>query len=320
MENPSFLYRPRIMNSANDDVRYKGSSGGVITEVMKYLFSTNQIKSSISFKFSSSELFEPFLIDDYSDYNQTGSIYHDVNIFQFLKENIKNIKSPILITCLPCQITPLKRLLSSNNIETFFISLVCSAQLSKEATYYFLDKNNIELKEIDEFRYRGNGWPSGIHIKTKKQDYFFHNNTSKWKYIFHSQVFTLNRCFSCKDTFGMKADISIADPWIDRYVKSEKIGLSIVIAHSISGENLINEMLLAKILSLEEFLTQKEVIDSQKYTLVKKDIYLKNKNIIKFFIRIFKTELYKNNFYYFAKLHHWFFRTIIKILIIKGNK
>ena len=162
MENPNFNYQPKVLASSNANIRHRGSSGGVITQIIKYLFEASQVNSAINFRFSGAELFEPKVIYSFEEYEQTGSIYHEINIYKFLKDNINHIKSPILVSCLPCQVVPIKRLLDKGNIQSIVISLVCSNQLEKEATYYFLEKNNIDINKITDFRYRGNGWPSGI--------------------------------------------------------------------------------------------------------------------------------------------------------------
>ena len=314
MENPKFNFQPRVLASSNDDIRYKGASGGIITNLIKHLFETNKINSAIGFKFTGVELFKPYLINSFNEYHQTGSIYHEINIFRFLKENIKNIKSPILITCLPCQISPIKRLMDNNKIETIILALVCSTQLEKEATYYFLEKNNIDIKKVKEFRYRGNGWPSGIQVKTDEKEYFFHNNDSKWIDVFHSQIFNLDRCLSCKDTFGLDADISIADPWLKRYVETDKIGSSIVIAHTNRGEDVIISMIENSTLDVIEVLSTGDAILSQKGTLIKKYIFKKHKKKFLRLIKIFRSNFYKENFFNFSKYHRFFFSKLMGIL------
>jgi coenzyme F420-reducing hydrogenase beta subunit len=314
MENPKFNFQPRILASNKEDIRYKGSSGGIITHLIKYLFETNKINSAIGFKFTVIELFKPYLINSFDEYEQTGSIYHEVNIYKFLNENIEEIKSPIMITCLPCQIIPIKRLMNNHKIETVIISLVCSSQLEKEATYYFLEKNNIDISKVKEFRYRGNGWPSGIQIKTDEKEYFFHNNNSKWIDVFHSQIFSLKRCLSCKDTFGLEADISIADPWLKRYVEKEKIGSSIVIPHTDIGENIIISMIDNADLEVIEILSQEDGVLSQKGTLIKKYILKKYKKRFLKLIKIFRSEFYKKYFFNFSKYHRYFFSKLISII------
>jgi coenzyme F420-reducing hydrogenase beta subunit len=233
---------------------------------------------------------------------------------KFLKDNINQVKSPILISCLPCQVVPIKRLLVNNGIENIIVSLICSNQLEKEATYYFLEKNNIDVNKITDFRYRGNGWPSGIQIKTDEKEYFFHNNTSKWIDVFHSQIFNLNRCLSCKDTFGLSADFSIADPWLKRYVENDKIGSSIVISHTNKAEVVISNMIEEKALDVIELLTEEEVIVSQKGTVQKKYILIKYKKFFKLLIKLFRTNIYKQCFFKVSRYHRWIWGKTMGIL------
>lgn len=314
MENPNFNFQVRILFSSENSIRYQGSSGGVITEIVKYLFHNKSIKSSIGFKFIGIDLFKPYFISSFEEYNQSGSVYHEIEIYKFLKENITQVKSPILITCLPCQVMPIKRLLLKNDIESIIISLVCSSQLEKEATYYFLKKNEINISEVTEFKYRGNGWPSGMQIKTNNKEYFFHNNNSQWMDIFHSQIFNLNRCFSCKDTFGLKADITIGDPWLKRYVQNDNLGTSMVIAHTNLGESIITNMMANHKLKFVETLTSDETIFSQKGTLIKKYIFRKYRKKWMKLIKLFRTKFYTNNFYYFSFIHRYVIFITIKIL------
>jgi coenzyme F420-reducing hydrogenase beta subunit len=204
--------------------------------------------------------------------------------------------------------------LVNNGIENIIVSLICSNQLEKEATYYFLEKNNIDVNKITDFRYRGNGWPSGIQIKTDEKEYFFHNNTSKWIDVFHSQIFNLNRCLSCKDTFGLSADFSIADPWLKRYVENDKIGSSIVISHTNKAEVVISNMIEEKALDVIELLTEEEVIVSQKGTVQKKYILIKYKKFFKLLIKLFRTNIYKQCFFKVSRYHRWIWGKTMGIL------
>lgn len=314
MENPKFKFQPRILHADCKDIRHKGSSGGVITQIIKYLFESQQISCAVAFKFSGVNLFEPYIAKYFSGYNQTGSIYHEINLYKYLKQNIDIISSPILVTCLPCEILPIRRLLEKHHIEVYVIALVCSSQLSKEATYYFLEKNHIDISEVTNFRYRGNGWPSGIQIETNNKEYFFHNNNSKWLDVFHSQIFTLDKCFSCSDTFGLKADISVADPWLDRYVENDKVGSSIVIANTFRGESILTKIIDDMNLISDEEISRDEVILSQKGTIIKKYFFKQHRKSIRILRKIFITDLYKTFFYKFSKIHIWVIFKVIRIL------
>ncbi len=313
MENPKFNFQPTVLISSNEDIRYRGSSGGIITQIIQYLFDMNKINTCLGFRFEGVELFKPYLLYKYDDYIQSGSIYHHINIYNFLKENIKNIQPPLFLTCLPCQIGPIRRLLLKHNIDAVMIALVCSSQLEKEATYYFLEKNNIDIKEVEEFRYRGNGWPSGIQCVARDKEYFFHNNNSKWIDIFHSQIFNLKKCFACKDTFGLEADISVADPWLKRYIENDSIGASIVLPHSKKGGAVIQAIIKDGRVKLIELLNSDEVVLSQKVTLVRKHLFKKYRIGESLIIKMIRTSYYKKMYYRISTLHRKIFFKIIAI-------
>lgn len=313
MEKPKFKYTPRILASSDENIRYQGSSGGVVAQVTKYLFETKKINSAISFKFSGQFLFEPMLVYNYENYEHTGSIYHEINLYKFLKENIEKIKSPILITCLPCQVAATRKMLKEKGCEAYIISLFCSNQLEKDATYYFLEKNNININDIREFRYRGNGWPSGIQIKTEDKEYFFHNNKSEWLYVFHSLIFSPDRCLACKDTFGVNSDVSVGDPWLKKYIENDNVGSSIVIANTEKGEKLIQEMLLDKALISIEVITGDEVVLSQKNTLYKKHVFDKHRKKFRLLRKIIRSDFYKKHFFKINKYHFWLLNKLIWI-------
>jgi len=63
-----------------------------------------------------------------------------------------------------------------------------------------------------------------------------------------------------------------------------------------------------------ENVSQEEVVLSQKGTLVKKYIFIKYRKQVMFFIKIFKNSNYKKYFFYFSKLHRFFFFKFIGIL------
>ena len=102
----------------------------------------------------------------------------------------------------------------------------------------------VEEKNVSYLQYRGNGWPSGIQIKTKDgKDYFIKNNDSMWMEIVHSRLFIQPRCCGCRNTLNDFADIVLADPWLPEYVKTEKEGQTLFATHTGIGEELVSSAL-----------------------------------------------------------------------------
>jgi coenzyme F420-reducing hydrogenase beta subunit len=293
MESPRFNYEPRIMHSSDEKTRLAASSGGVVSSLMDYLFKSGFIKSALAFDFDRFTYFSPKLIFKYDDYRPVGSIYHDIELAKYVKDNLGMIQGPILITCRPCEVRAMRAILSGGKIDSFIISLTCSAQMTKEATDYLLGREGIDRDKLVSLQYRGNGWPSGVQIVTPERKLFFPNNNFIWFHIFHSHIFTLKKCFSCQDTFGLSADLTVADPWLKRYIDSEKLGNTIVLTHSQKGYDAIAGAISAGYLKIEETISGEEALLSQLGTLRKKYIFRKSKILRKVILPLIRSGPYR---------------------------
>ena len=292
-----------VLYSNNKNIRYGGTSGGFVTELNKFLFDAGKIKSSVSYMFKGLELYKPFIIYGSEELIQVGSIYHDVNLLGFLKANIDKLNSPIYIICLPCQCKAIRKLMDLYGIKSIIVSLVCSVQLKKEATYDFLKRQNIDINSVKKLQYRGGGWPSGMQIVKKDgESYFFKNSGSEWNMFFHSTIYNMERCFYCKDTFGSNADFSVSDPWIERYYKKDNIGHSIVAVNSHQAVHILKDMLNNDRIKVVEEISKKEFFNSQIFAVQIKKAY-GHSFFYKKFINFFRTPIYKNFFNKFPKVH-----------------
>lgn len=142
--------------SIDNRIRYDSSSGGVGATIIKYLIESNIFGTSITFDFNKSQCqYLPRLIYDFSEYNNCGSIYQDIDIINFIKENISSIRNGIIITCMPCQVKPIKAVLNKAGIRYFIISLCCSGQTTKQGTWFYykllgIKKADVECIDIGE--------------------------------------------------------------------------------------------------------------------------------------------------------------------------
>ncbi len=239
-------YNPNcfIGYSADNDVRYRASSGGITTAVINYLFDIDYIQTCLSFEF---DLFScryvPKLIYKYDDYNLCGSIYQDVNLNEYIKNNIDNIKGRMLVTCTPCLVKPIRNVLQQAGIESFFISFVCSGMTSVEGTYKYYQMLGLNRKDIAGIRYRGNGWPNGIEITLNNGEVIKHPNyTEPWKTMHSSHFWQPKKCFFCQQVFSKDADLAVADPWLKQYMETDKIGHTIMAINTLQGKKIIEEL------------------------------------------------------------------------------
>ena len=298
----------------DSEVRYKATSGGVGTSILKYLFEHDIIQTSITFDYDNKTLqYYPRLINSYEEYKMTGSIYHEIKLIQFIKEHVAEIKGNFACFVLPCQARAIRSILDRNDVKSILIGLTCSSQQSIDATYYLLKRLHVDKDDVQYIQYRGNGWPSGVQIKLKNEsEEFVPNNNSIWMDIFHSKLFIQKRCFTCTNTLNDYSDISLADPWLSNYVKIENVGATIVICNTNRGLDLINALIDVNYVKLDNIECD-VVTQSQKSTIDRKRKYLNNRKLVRVMHKFFLLPLYRNvvmKSVLMFELHNKFLRVI----------
>lgn len=231
-----------IGHAINNIIRYKASSGGLGSLLQKYLLSSGEYGTSITFRFNSGKcMYEPYLIYNAEDVNICGSIYQDINIAAYVRENLSLIKGGIVISCPPCQVSAIRNTLDKANIPNFIISFCCSGQMTIEGTWKYYELLGINKDDVVNMQYRGNGWPSGIQISLKNGENIYKDNwTEPWITIHSSGLYRPKRCYYCKFDTSYKSDISLADPWLNKYRKEDKIGNTLFVVNSSLGRDILN--------------------------------------------------------------------------------
>ncbi|MBV3388658.1 Coenzyme F420 hydrogenase/dehydrogenase, beta subunit C-terminal domain [Segatella copri] len=267
------LTEPRfyIGHAVSENIRYKSSSGGIGTALIKYLMQTGKYGTCLTFKFNEiTSKYEPLMIHSFEDYNICGSIYQDTDTVKFVRDNLAEIKSGIIITCLPCQVGVIRHILNQHNIKSFIISFCCSGQMKVQGTWCYYKFLGIKKKSVVNLQYRGNGWPSGIQITLKNGTIIKRKNWSyPWNLIHQSLLFRPKRCLSCSFKTVSICDVSLADPWLKEY-ETDTIGNTLVIVNSIQGAMVIENMMynnnISCVTSDEEtyIRSQKGTIESKK--------------------------------------------------------
>ena len=229
--------------SNNKEERYKASSGGIGTAIIKHLLQTDY-ETSVTFVFDKDKcMYVPKMIHSDSEINICGSIYQDIDIYRFIKDNVNEIRNGMVVTCPPCQVSAIRSFLGKQNIKNFIISFSCSGQTTIEGTWCYYRFLGIDKRNIENMQYRGNGWPSGIQISTKEGQQICKPNWSEpWSTIHQALLFRPIKCIYCKRDTAWNADISLADPWLETYKQKDKIGNTLVISNTELGKTLIKKL------------------------------------------------------------------------------
>lgn len=238
-----------IGHASDSEIRFKASSGGIGTAVTRYLLSLPEFNTSITLVFDRKKCqYTPRIIHSASEINICGSVYHDIDIPRFLKDNLEQVEGGVVVTCAPCHVTAIRQLLSRNKHNSFIISYCCSGQISIEGTWKYYELLGINRHDVVNMQYRGNGWPSGIQIWLNDGRKICKDNYSEpWITIHRSKLFAPKRCFFCKRDTGRNADIALADPWLKKYLDNDDVGSTMFIPFTQQGLDVIGRMQEKKI-------------------------------------------------------------------------
>ena len=280
--------------AVDESVRFHASSGGSGSGLLKWLFDNGIIGTAVSYTYCPEELcYKPELIYRFEDYRQTGSIYHEVGLISFLKEHLDEIRGGFSCFCLPCQAKAVRQLLTRAGHEVFILGMVCSSQLSIDATRYLLRLMHIPVEDVADIKYRGDGWPSGVRISKKDGSVrLVPNLASEWTKIFHSRLFNPKKCFTCAWTLNPFADITLADPWLPEVLETERTGKTLLVADTEQGETFLHGACQDGYLTLEK-LPSDSLEKSQAGTLRRKSAFRAAGKAGKQLIDLYGSEKYR---------------------------
>jgi len=275
-------------------IRYNSSSGGLVTALLCYMLKKGIIDGALVTTMSRENPLEPKVIlatTEEEIISASGSKYCPVPLNAAL-DKIINSDGRFAIVGLPCHIQGIRKFENINdklrNKIVMHFGLFCANTASFLGTEYFLRKWGVQMEDIREIRYRGEGWPgkrtivlkNGSKIKIEKwatQTLYATIHGS----AFHFD-FTPTRCLLCPDQTNELADISFGDAWLPELLKTEKVGVSLVMSRTEEGEKLLKE-------AYEEGIVK--IIEISRFTVMRAgNFYYKSKfgsriNILKLFRR-----------------------------------
>jgi len=272
-----------VGHSTEDEIRWKGTSGGVVTKLLIHLLETSQVEGAL-------------VVGPHPNDNSMGlgriarsrdellyaaqSRYTTVPMLTALQD-IKKEKGKYAVVSLPCQVHTLRKLQMKSKTWRkrihLIIGLFCHYRLPHQATREFAELMGPENATLTDIKYRqkdDKGWPQNTIEISFSDD-------SRWRSPYgSSQTVSLlahcyprGRCISCIDGLNEFGDIGIGDPYImaenGKWKFSEPAGNSIIFARTEKGLKAIQDGAEKGALLLES-INPKELADGQRMMLQEK--------------------------------------------------
>ena len=247
--------------SCDDEVRFHGASGGIVTQFLIFLLERKIIDGAVVTGFGKDKITPVSYIARTKDEIITArsSKYCPVALNRVGNE-IAKTEGKYVIVGLPCHIQGFRKradidITFRKRIVGYF-SIYCSSNRTFNAQDYLLKKYAIQKEQIEYFAYRDNGCLGNMVIETNAPQGEFPSRTniknsacreSKLISIPYTHYyrrlrsfFKPHRCLTCIDHYGELADVCFGDIHITPY-SEDKVGISSWIVRNEYWEKLFIE-------------------------------------------------------------------------------
>ena len=246
-------------HATDDDLRYNGASGGVVTALLLFALEKEIIDGALVTRMKKDKPLEPepFIARTREEIiDASKSKYCPVPANIMLNEILKSKDGEkFAVVGLPCHIHGIRKAeLTNKTLKekiVLHVGIFCSHSDTFWQTEFLLNKLGLKEEDVAKIDYRGEGWPGMMSIllkKGKKVSVPFSEATSLHGLWLHA----LLRCALCCDLTAELADVSCGDAWLPEVLANEKMGKSIVISRTKMGEALCLEAVQDRYIKIEK--------------------------------------------------------------------
>ncbi|MEM1658468.1 MAG: Coenzyme F420 hydrogenase/dehydrogenase, beta subunit C-terminal domain [Candidatus Jordarchaeales archaeon] len=268
--------------SKRSDIRWKASSGGLVTAVLMSMLEDGVIDGVLTVRMEGLRP-TPFIAKSSKELFATmGSKYLPVALNVKLKDII-SLEGRFAIVGLPCHIRGVKKAMSfSKKLQeriSLLIGLFCSRTASLMGVRTLLHKLRICEGVVEEISFRGRGWPGKLYVRLRDGNEIFFPFFSYWRPLFSTYFFIPTGCMFCSDMMNENADISVGDPWLPEILRTDRLGTSIAISRTEIGDKVLRKAWHTGYIELKEIGIEK-VIESQWRPLFFKKVTLPARQVV----------------------------------------
>jgi coenzyme F420 hydrogenase subunit beta len=235
-------------HAADSELRFKASSGGVISAMAQHLLDSGKVDfilhiaadpaAPLRSRVQTSRARAEILAGAAARYGPAAPL---ASIGALLNEG-----RPFAVIGKPCDIAGIRNLARTDaraqRLITYAIAFFCAGVSSLRISEAIVAKYGLALDEVKTMRYRGHGCPGPTHIESRDGRVFEQSYDETWSEELAQDI--QFRCKICPDSIGEQADIVCGDAWVgaDGYAHAEHDGWNAIVARSAVGDALLREM------------------------------------------------------------------------------
>jgi len=251
--------RLSIGHASDPLVRFRGSTGGVLTALGQFLLSSGRVKFVLHVGASRSAPMRSerrLSFDAAAVLDGAGSRYGPVAVLMDFGEILERAE-PFALIAKPCDVTAVRNLgridARVDRYMRYALTLVCGGASDLRKSEEVLQHFRIQESELALFRYRGYGNPGLTRVETKDGRAFELTYQQLWED--ESKWMIQPRCRICPDAIGLEADIAASDVWPGGSPTGEDAGFNGIIVRTARGLELYEAALAAGALTIDHTAT-----------------------------------------------------------------
>lgn len=290
LENDDFGQVKKVVISTSKDrqIAKSGSSGGVVTSLLKYLLETRQIDGAIVVTTTSDSPGGEFVIVTDPDelISSCSSKYDPVHFGRVFNQVAKQYRhKKLAIVARPCQLRALEKAEKVSphlkRVITLKISIFCAWLISRKGVEFLGSLSGVDTdKNLKSIDFRKGTWPGNIEFETDEGTHELpmgkSGHTNGTYYYPAVAPFIPADCRTCFDVTGKLADISCGDPWNLNLGPKDGAGYTMSILRSDRALDIFDSNQFREYVETHQTLSFKQLDQSQGNTIrVKKaGVYL----------------------------------------------
>ena len=272
-------WRRMVRSWASDpEVRFEGSTGGVLSALARYLLSSKRVDFILHAKTAA---YEPTFGERHLSFTDAdvmeaaGSRYGPtaplIDVGDVLDRG-----QPFAFIGKPCDVSALRNYARHDarvdELVNYWLVMVCGGFMPPASMEEFLERIDIKRDDVTSLRYRGRGCPGPTRVETAAGATEMHyldmwgEDETQWHLPF--------RCKICPDGIGEAADIAAADTWLGgaptREGSIDDPGTNAIIARTAVGLELMEAAERDGALTIEYDITPDELSLYQPHQMRKK--------------------------------------------------
>jgi coenzyme F420 hydrogenase subunit beta len=243
-----------IGHAGDPAVRFRASSGGVLTALGQYLVTSGQVGFVLhvgASRLAPMRTERRLSFDAAAVLEGAGSRYGPAAPLADFVEILER-EEPFALIAKPCDITAVRNLARIDpRVDRYLryaLTLVCGGASDLRKSEEVLRRFDVEERELTLFRYRGNGNPGATRLETQDGRAFEISYPELWED--ESKWMLQPRCGICPDAIGLGADLVASDTWPGGGPTGDDAGFNGIIVRTERGQALYDAAIAAGALTI----------------------------------------------------------------------